>query len=78
MLTSKFVELDQENRRLIGDVQQVTAEKVQHYAEFSQWVHELENTLLQQQAAEVQTLPKEREVILPAKFDGKGLSFVDF
>ena len=47
MLTTKFVALEQENQRLLGDLQQVSAEKVQQYEELSQRVHQLETTLLQ-------------------------------
>ena len=53
MLTTKFVALEQENQRLLGDLQQVSADKVQQYEQLSQWVHQLEITLLHRQAAEV-------------------------
>ena len=46
MLTTKFVAFEQENQRLLGDLQQVNVEKVQQYEELSQWVHQLETTLL--------------------------------
>ena len=78
MLTNKFVALEQENQRLLGDLQQVSAEKVQQYAELSQRVHELETTLLQRQAAEVQTPLKEPKISLPAKFDGTRSQFRGF
>ena len=58
MLSTKFVALEQENQRLLGDLQQVSAEKVQQVEELSQRVHQLEATLLQRQAVEVQTSPK--------------------
>ena len=35
MLTNKFVALEQENQRLVGDLQQVSVEKVQQYDESS-------------------------------------------
>ena len=47
MLTNKFVALEQGNKRLLGDLQQVSTKKVQQYAKLSQRVHELENGLLQ-------------------------------
>ena len=47
MLTTKFVALEHKNQRLPGDLQQVNAEKEQQYEELSQWVHQLETTLLQ-------------------------------
>ena len=47
MLLTKFVALEQENQRLLGDLQQVSAEKVQQFEELSQRVHQLEATLLQ-------------------------------
>ena len=47
MLTTKFAALEQENQRLLGDLQQVSVEKVQQYEELSQRVHHLETTLLQ-------------------------------
>ena len=78
MLTTKFVALEQENQRLLGDLQQVSAEKVQQYEELSQRVHQLETTLLQRQAAEVQTSSKEPKISLPAKFDGTRSQFRGF
>ena len=47
-----------------------SAKKVQQYEELSQQVHQLETTLLRQQATEVQNLPKEPKISLPTKFDG--------
>ena len=78
MLSTKFVALEQENQRLLGDLQQVSAEKVQQVEELSQRVHQLEATLLQRQAVEVQTSPKEPNISLPAKFDGTGSQFHGF
>ena len=40
MVTTKFVALEQENQGLLGDLQQVGAEKVQQYEELSQQVHQ--------------------------------------
>jgi hypothetical protein len=38
MLTNKFVALEQENQRLLGNLQQVTVEKAQQHEELSQRV----------------------------------------
>ena len=35
LLTTKFVALEQENHKLLGDLQQVTVEKVQQHDELS-------------------------------------------
>jgi hypothetical protein len=73
MLSTKFVALEQENQRLLGDLQQVTAEKAQQYEELSQRVHQLEATLLQQQATGVQNSSKDPKISLPAKFLSTGI-----
>ena len=52
MLTTKFVALEQENQRLLGDLQQVSVEKVQQFGELLQWMHQLEATLLQRKAVD--------------------------
>ena len=41
MLTNKFVALQQENQRLLGDLQHVSTEKAQQYEELSQRVRQL-------------------------------------
>ena len=41
-------------------------------------MHQLETTLLQRQAAEVQTSSKELKISLPTKIDGKGSQFCGF
>ena len=46
MLTNKFVALEQENQRLLGDLQHVSTEKAQQYEELSQRVRQLEATIL--------------------------------
>ena len=46
MLTNKFVALEHENQRLLGDLQQVSAEKAQQYEELSKRFHQLEQTIL--------------------------------
>ena len=55
-----------------------SVEKVQQYKELFQRVHQLETTLLQRQAAEVQTSSKEPMISLPAKFDGRRSQFRGF
>jgi hypothetical protein len=72
------VALEQENQRLLGDLQQVTAEKAQQHEELSQRVHQLEITLMQQQAAGVQNSAREPKISLPVKFDGTRSQFRGF
>ena len=55
-----------------------SVEKVQQYKELFQRVHQLETTLLQRHATEVQTLSKEPKISLPAKFDGTRSQFRGF
>ena len=57
-LSTKFIALEQQNQRLLGDLQQVSVEKVQQDNELSQRVHELELALvsLRQQASSSQNL----------------------
>ena len=52
LLTNKFVALEQENQRLLGDLQQLSVEKAQQHNELSQRVVQLESALiaLRQQA----------------------------
>ena len=80
MLTNKFVALEQENQRLLGDLQHVSTEKVQQYEELSQRVRQLEATILslREQASGVQNYPKEPKISLPAKFDGTRSLFRGF
>ena len=72
MLTNKFVALEQENQRLLEDLQHVSTEKAQQYEELSQRVRQLEATILslREQATRVQNYPKELKISLPANFDG--------
>ena len=79
-LSTKFIALEQENQRLLGDLQQVSAEKVQQHNELSQRVHELELALvsLRQQASSSQNLCKEPKICLPGKFDGTRSQFRGF
>ena len=44
-LTTKFMALEQENQRLLGDLQQVNVEKAQQHEELTQRVHQLEVAL---------------------------------
>ena len=79
-LSTKFIALEQENQRLLGDLQQVSAEKVQQHNELSQGVHELELALVSlcQQASSSQNLFKEPKICLPGKFDGRRSQFRGF
>ena len=79
-LSTKFIALEQENQRLLGDLQQVSTEKVQQHNELSQRVHELESALvsLRQQASSSQSFLKEPKLSLPAKFDGNRSQFRGF
>ena len=66
MLTNKFVALEHENQRLIGDLQHVSTEKAHQYEELSTRVHQLEATILalREQATGVQNSPKEPKISL--------------
>ena len=75
MLTNKFVALEQDNQTLLGDLHQVSAKKVQKYAELSQRAHELDITMLQRQATEIQTPHTEQKIRFPTKFDGTRSQF---
>ena len=46
MLMNNVVALEQENKRLLKDLQHVSIEKPQQYEELSQWPHQLEATIL--------------------------------
>ena len=79
-LTNKFMALEQENQRLLGDLQQVSIQKAQQYDELSTRVLQLETTLrsLHQQASTQQSSPKEPKICLPGKFDGNRSQFRGF
>ena len=79
-LANKFIALEQENQRLLGDLQQVSIEKAQQYDELSTRVLQLETTLrsLHQQSSMQQTSPKEPKICLPGKFDGNRSQFRGF
>ena len=80
LLTHKFVALEQENQRLLGDLQQLSVEKAQQHNELSQRVVQLESALiaLRQQAGTSQTFVKEPKICLPGKFDGTRSQFRGF
>ena len=81
-LQEKFVALEQENQRLLGDLQQISLEKQQTqqqhgelqkpHGELALRVQQLEATIvaLQQQGSSPQGFHKEPKIRLPVKFDG--------
>ena len=86
-LKGKFMALEQENQRLLGDLQQVTMEKRQHDEELTQRVRQYEERVQQlemalassqQQAVETQGIFKEPKISLPARFDGTRSQFRGF
>ena len=79
-LTTKFMALEQENQRLLGDLQQVNVEKAQQHEELTQRVHQLEAALitLRQQALQAPNSTKEPKISLPSKFDGTRSQFRGF
>ena len=80
LLTTKFVALEQENHKLLGDLQQVSVEKAQQHEELSKRVQQLEAIVLslRQQASTSQSLLKEPKISLPTKFDGTRSQFRGF
>ena len=46
MFMTKFVALEQENHRLLRELQHLSTEKAQQYEELSKRVHQLEVTIL--------------------------------
>ena len=90
MLTTKFVALEQENQKLLVDLQHVSTKKAQQHEELShrvqqleeksQRVQELEAMLLamRQQASGLQIQPREPKICLPAMFDGTRSQFHGF
>ena len=80
LLTTKFVALEQENQKLLGDLQQVSVEKAQQHEELSKRVQQLEAIVLslRQQASTSQSLLKEPKISLPTKFDGTRSQFRGF
>ena len=80
LLSNKFVALEQENQKLLGDLQQVTAEKTHQCDELSERVRQLEAIVqaLRQQGPSLHDSPKEPKLSLPAKFDGAQSQFRGF
>ena len=76
-LKEKFVSLEQENHRLLGDLQQTALEKQQQHGELTVRVQQLEATIisLQQQASCSQGIHREPKIGLPTKFDGTRAQF---
>ena len=68
LLSNKFVALEQENHKLLGDLQQVTAEKAHQCDELSERVRQLEAIVqsLRQQGPSLHDSPKEPRLSLLA------------
>ena len=79
-IKEKFAALEQENHRLLGDLQQIALEKQQQHGELTLRVQQLEATIvsLQQQGSSTQGVHKEPKIGLPAKFDGTRSQFRGF
>ena len=79
-LKEKFVALEQENHRLLGDLQQTALEKQQQHGELTLRVQQLEATIvsLQQQGSSSQGIHREPKIGLPTKFDGTRSQFRGF
>jgi hypothetical protein len=76
LLTTKFVALEHENQKLLGDLQQVSVEKAQQHEELSQRVQQLELVVLSlRQGSTSHSSIKEPKISLPAKFDGTRSQF---
>jgi hypothetical protein len=80
LLTTKFVALEQENQKLLGDLQHVSVEKAQQHEELTKRVQQLELVVLslRQQGSMSQSFIKEPKISLPAKFDGTRSQFRGF
>ena len=82
-LKEKFLALEQENQRLLGDLQQISLEKQQtqqQHGELALRVQQLEATIvaMQQQGPGTQGIHKEPKIGLPTKFDGTRSQFRGF
>ena len=81
-LKEKFLALEQENQRLLGDLQQISLEKpqTQQHGEMALRVQQLEATIvaMQQQGPGTQGIHKEPKIGLPMKFDGTQSQFRGF
>ena len=74
-LKEKFVALEQENQRLLGNLHQITIEKQQtqqQHGELALRVQQIEATIvsLQQQGLSTQGITREPKIGLPMKFNG--------
>jgi hypothetical protein len=80
LLSNKFVALEQENQKLLGDLQLVTAEKAQQCNQLSERVRQLEAIVqaLRQQGPSGHDSLKEPKLSLPAMFDGNRSQFRGF
>ena len=77
-MKEKFLALEQENQRLLGDLRQISLEKQQtqqQHGELMLCVQQLEATIvaMQQQGLSTQGIHKEPKIVLPVKFDGTRL-----
>ena len=74
--------MEQENQRLLGDLQQISLEKQQpqQHGKLALHVQQLEATIvaLQQQGPSTQGIHKEPKIGLPMKFDGTRSQFRGF
>ena len=82
-MKEKFVALEQQNLRLLGDLQQISLEKLQtqqQHEEFALRVQQLEETIvsMQQQGPCIQGINKEPMIGLPTKFDEMRSQFRGF
>jgi hypothetical protein len=77
LLTTKFVALEQENQKLLGDLQQLSLEKAQQHEELSKRVQQIELVVLslRQQGSTSHSSIKEPKISLLAKFDGTRSQF---
>jgi hypothetical protein len=71
--TTKFFALEQENQKLLGDLQHVSAEKAQQHEELTKRVQQLELLVLslRQQGSTSQSFIKEPKISLPANTRSK-------
>ena len=69
-LKEKFLALEQENQRLLGDLQHISLEK--QHGELVLHVQQLEATIvaMQQQGSSMQGIHRETKIGLPMIFDG--------
>ena len=81
-LKEKFVALEQEDHRMLGDLHKITIEKqqTQQHRELTLCMQQLEATIvsLQQQGPSTLGISKEPRIGLPMKFDGTRSQFREF